>query len=98
MAKVEPPEVASDWIDDGLTPVSLVRSWLPAWMSDSWVSAEGTPSVTTIEFTKSRRSGSVDCFQAGFLTNVIDLLATYELSEYGPSDIRCWSSWIEFGT
>ncbi len=41
---------------------------------------------------------SVDCFQAGLRTNVIDLPETYELIWYGPSEIVCSSSWIEFGT
>ena len=50
---------------------------LPAWMSDSWVCAEVTPSVSTIEFTYWCRTGSVDWLHAGFFANVIDLPATY---------------------
>src|SRR5580698_5603993 len=98
ISKFEIFEFASCSTDDGLTPVSLVTSWLPAWMSDSWVCAEVTPSVSTIEFTSACRSVSVDCCHAGFFENVIDLPATYEVTEYGPSDIRCVSSCAEFGT
>ena len=54
--------------------------------------------VTTILFTYWCRSGSVDCFQAGFLAIVIDLPGMYEVIWYGPSEIVCWSSCRLFGT
>ena len=41
-------DASSAGIDAGLIGVSLVTSWVPACMSDSWVSAEVTPSVSTI--------------------------------------------------
>src|ERR1700733_5136498 len=48
--KLEILEAARPGTDDGLTGVSpLVRSWEPAWMSASWVCAEVTPRVSTIE-------------------------------------------------
>ena len=67
-------------------------------MSASWVCAEVTPRVSTIEVRYSCRSVSVVCFQAGLRTNVMDLPDTYELIWYGPSEIVCVSSWGEFGT
>ena len=42
-------DATRDGIDAGLIGVSLsITSWVPACMSDSWVSAEVTPSVSTI--------------------------------------------------
>ncbi len=89
MLKLEALEAARPGTDDGLTEVSLVRSCEPAWMSASCVSADETPRVSTIEVGYWCRSVSVDCFQAGLCTNVIDLPATYELIAYGPSEIVC---------
>src|SRR5271169_6672185 len=48
MLKLEAFDATSDGIDAGLIGVSLITSWVPASMSDSWVSAEVTPSVSTI--------------------------------------------------
>ncbi len=50
MLKFDALEAARPGTDDGLTGVSLVRSCEPAWMSASWVCAEVTPRVSTIEF------------------------------------------------
>ena len=44
-------DAISDGIDAGLIGVSLTTSSVPASMSDSWVSAEVTPSVSTIVLT-----------------------------------------------
>src|SRR5580693_4346355 len=99
---LEPPQIwndgffdaISDEIDAGLTGVSpLVRFMLPASMSASCVDAEDPLIVSTILFTYWCRIVSVDCFHAGFFTKLTDLPGWYELSAYGPSEIRCWSSW-----
>src|SRR5271165_6871413 len=88
-----------DGIDDGLIAVPLsMMSWVPACRSDSWVSAELTPNVSTTLSTYWCRSESVDCFQAGFLTRSRSLPGVYELIWYGPSAIVCWSSCRLFGT
>ena len=48
MWKLEAFDASSAGIDDGLSGVSLGRSWVPACMSDSCVCAEVTPSVSTM--------------------------------------------------
>ena len=44
------------------------------------------------------RSGSVDGAQAGLRSNVKDLLATYDVISYGPSDSVCWRKGALSGT
>ena len=60
-------------IDGVGTGRSHIRSSVPAWTLASAVWAEVVPSVTTIWFTYWCRTGSVDCFQAGFLLSTIFL-------------------------
>ena len=50
ITKLEAFDATRDGIDDGLIGVSIGRSWVPACKSESWVSAEVTPSVTTMLF------------------------------------------------
>src|SRR5579875_1374414 len=55
------------------------RSAVFAWKSAISVCEEPTPMVTAILFTYWWRSGSDDCFHAGFFVRVIDLPGTYEV-------------------
>ena len=48
MWKLEAFDAIRDGIDAGLIGVSLITSWVPACMSESWVSAEVTPNVSTM--------------------------------------------------
>src|SRR5579859_408359 len=92
------------WVDSrvgislGTMPVSSGRSYWPAFMSLNWVCASVTPIVTVTLLTYWCRLASVDCFQAGLRTMVIDRLGTYDEIWYGPSEIVCWSSCRLFGT
>src|SRR5580704_6168325 len=76
-------------IDGVGTGRSHIRSSVPAWTLASAVWGDAVPSVTTIWLTYWCRSGSVDCFQAGFRLSTIFLFAVYWVIAYGPSDSVC---------
>src|SRR5215472_6326009 len=77
---------------------SHIRSSVPACTLASAVWLEEVPSVTTIWLTYWCRSGSVDCFHAGFRLSTIFLFAVYWVIAYGPSDSVCCRNCALSGT